>query len=169
MTLNTNKRVYKSKRTQTTAKLRLTRRATTQRQQKPVFIVRECKKTHYVTVRVAHTKQTFRMVQDTGSENTYIDQQMAISWGLMKGRIPTVPYRESTTMDSNGFTHKSVRLTNVCLEILCPDGVFRGSSGPVEVNIDQKINRFGRLYGVSHIRTLRNTVRYIIDFASCSR
>lgn len=139
------------------------------RNEKPLFVVKECRKTHYIKVRAANTKRSFKMVQDTGSENTYIDQHMANAWGLMRGRVPTVPYKKSTTIDSNGTIHKSVRLDSVSLEILCPDGIYRGSTGPVEVNIDQRINRSGRLYGVSHIRTLGDTVRYILDFTRCKK
>lgn len=136
---------------------------------KPVFVIRECKKTHTVNVRAEGSRRTFRLVQDTGSENTYIDLGMANAWGLMKGKKPLVPSQESVTIDSNGARHKSVRLQNVLLEIECPDGVFRGSRGPVEVNLDQATNKFGRLYGVSHMRTLRDSVRYIIDFMECKR
>lgn len=136
---------------------------------RPVFIVRECGKTHFVKVRARNSRRAFRLVQDTGSENTYIDLEVAQAWGLMKGRSPQVQYQESTTVDSNGATHKSVRLLNVALEILCPDGVFRGSTGPVEVNLDQRVNKFGRLYGVSHMRTLRDSVQYITDFTQCKR
>lgn len=134
---------------------------------KPVFIVKECGKTHYVTVRARGSNKTYKLVQDTGSENSYIDLTMANAWGLMRGRTPLVPHQSSATVDSNGTRHASVRLSSVPLEIKCPDGVFRGSSGPVEVNLDQETNRFGRLYGVGHMRTLRKSVRYITDFTSC--
>lgn len=135
--------------------------------EKPVFIVKECGKTHFVTVRVPGSSKSFKLVQDTGSENSYIDLAMANAWGLMRGKTPLVPYQKSATVDSNGARHESVRLKKVSLEIKCPDGVFRGSVGPVEVNIDQNTNRYGRLYGVGHMRTLRNSVRYITDFTSC--
>lgn len=133
------------------------------------FVVRECGKTHHIKVRAANCKHAFRMVQDTGSENTYIDLYMANAWGLLVGRTPVVPYKKSTTMDSNGTIHDSVRLTDVELEIMCPDGVYRGSRGPVEVNLDQETNKFGRLYGVSHIRTLGDTVKYVIEFTRCRK
>lgn len=131
------------------------------------FVVRECRKTHHIKVRAANCNQSFKMVQDTGSEHTYIDLHMAKAWGLVVGRKPVVAYRRSTTVDSNGKVHKSLRLIDVELEILCPDGVFRGSRGPVEVNLDQETNKFGRLYGVGHIRTLGDSVQYLIDFKQC--
>jgi hypothetical protein len=136
---------------------------------RPIFIVKECGKTHFVRVRATNRGRVFRLVQDTGSENTYIDMEIAQAWGLMKGKLPLVPYKESTTVDSNGAIHKSLRLLDVHLEILCPDGVFRGSLGPVEVGLDSRINKFGRLYGVSHMRTLRDKVQYITDFTYCGK
>lgn len=145
------------------------RRATARNRKKPAFIIRECGKTHYVYAKAESSSKVFKLVQDTGSENTYIDLEMANAWGLMKGKTPLVPFRESTTIDSNGSYHKSVRLNSVLIEIKCPDGIFRGSRGPVEVNLDQKVNKFGRLYGVSHIRTLRDSVKYTIDFTKCSK
>lgn len=136
---------------------------------RPVFLVTECKKTHHVKVRANGSNRAFGLVQDTGSENTYIDLEIANAWGLMRGTTPLVPFQHSSTVDSNGTIHKSIRLKGVNLEILCPDGVFRGSVGPVEVNLNGKSNKFGRLYGVGHMRTLIDTVHYITVFTDCRR
>jgi hypothetical protein len=143
--------------------------ARTSRLHRPIFIVKECGKTHFVRVRPNNRRRVFRLVQDTGSENTYIDLEIAQAWGLMKGKLPLVPFKESHTVDSNGATHNSIRLLDVYLEILCPDGIYRGSVGPVEVCLDSRTNTYGRLYGVSHIRTLRDKVQYITDFTNCSK
>lgn len=139
------------------------------RTRQPIFLIAECSPEHMVEVRTPGSSRRFKLVYDSGSQATYIDLEMAQAWGLMDGRKPLVPYSESTTVDSNGNTHKSVRLNNVTLEILCPDGVYRTATGAIEVNMATKVNKYGRLFGVSHIRTLRENVRYIVDYQKCKR
>lgn len=144
-------------------------RTTMSKSKQPIFLIAECSPEHMVEVRTPGSNKRFKLVYDSGSQATYIDLEMAQAWGFMAGRKPLVPHTESTTVDSNGNIHKSIRLNNVTLEILCPDGVYRPATGAVEVNMAQKVNKFGRLFGVSHIRTLRDTVRYIVDYQKCNR